>query len=637
MFGIERGRPGRAGDPIIVTGSSTGLGLETALHLAERGFRVFATVRNLASRPGRARRREGARRRARRAAARPGRPGEHRGGRDAVVAETGSVFGLVNNGGIGLRGAVEDSSEEEIGASSRRTCSAPSRSRGRCCRTCAQPAAAASSRSPRSAAGCPASACRSTARASSPRRGWPRALALELAPFGIQSIIVEPGIIKTPRWAEHRGTAEGARDESSPYYGLFWASEAIADRIVERSPTKPADVAAAVDDGADRRRTRACATSSAAGGVVIFLRRHLPQRLFERLYYGGQLRRLERNVDPALRPSQGGGTAVSRFLFTSGRSPATCSRRWRSPAHCASAATRSPSSAARPSARRSRARGSSCSRSSASTRSGRSAACAPIEAGGRQSAPVLRDWLVETIPDQVADLSRVARGVAARRDRHRPLDVGPDRRPARGRADPRRAVVDVHGPADPRARRARLGLRAAGAADGACPGAQRRDHPSHRIRRRAACGGAWTRSGPSTACGPLPEPVNALHRAAAALPGRERAELDYNRRDLPAERPLRRRLHLAPADAARDGGGAGGHPHRPAVGARRRQHARLGRAAPAARRRARASRDEPVEVIITTGRRARRRSSSASGRSRRTSTSRAGSTTASCCRAARRS
>ena len=35
---------------------------------------------------------------------------------------------------------------------------------------------------------------------------------------------------------------------------------------------------------------------------MIFLRRHLPQRLFERLYYGGQLRRLERNVDPALRP-----------------------------------------------------------------------------------------------------------------------------------------------------------------------------------------------------------------------------------------------------------------------------------------------------------------------------------------------
>ena len=37
-------------DSVLVTGSSTGLGLETALYLAERGFNVFAAIRDLSRR-----------------------------------------------------------------------------------------------------------------------------------------------------------------------------------------------------------------------------------------------------------------------------------------------------------------------------------------------------------------------------------------------------------------------------------------------------------------------------------------------------------------------------------------------------------------------------------------------------------
>ena len=50
MHRPKRGRPGRRGDTVIVTGTSTGLGLESALHLADHGFRVFATVRDPGSR-----------------------------------------------------------------------------------------------------------------------------------------------------------------------------------------------------------------------------------------------------------------------------------------------------------------------------------------------------------------------------------------------------------------------------------------------------------------------------------------------------------------------------------------------------------------------------------------------------------
>jgi NAD(P)-dependent dehydrogenase (short-subunit alcohol dehydrogenase family) len=302
MFGIDRGRRGKAGDPIIVTGSSTGLGLETALHLAEHGFRVFATVRDLASRPAVL---DAARERGveldvlRLDLADPATIEEAVG---AVVAETGGIFGLVNNGGVGLRGAVEDSSEEEIrrvfdtnvfGTITVTQAVLPHMRAAGCGRIVTITSVGGR---------VPGFGVSIYCASKFAEEGLAEGLAVELAPFGIQSIIVAPGIIKTPRWAENRGTAAGAQDVSSPYYGLFWASEAIADQIVEWSPTRPADVAAAVNAALTDQEPRLRYVVGRRAAAVIFLRRHLPQRVFERLYYGGQLRRLEGKVDPALLP-----------------------------------------------------------------------------------------------------------------------------------------------------------------------------------------------------------------------------------------------------------------------------------------------------------------------------------------------
>jgi NAD(P)-dependent dehydrogenase (short-subunit alcohol dehydrogenase family) len=302
MFGIDRGRPGKAGDPIVVTGTSTGLGLETALHLAEHGFRVFATVRDLASRPDVV---DAARERGveldvlRLDLADPATIEEAVG---AVVADTGGIFGLVNNGGVGLRGAVEDSSEEEIrrvfetnvfGAIAVTQAVLPHMRAAGCGRIVTVTSVGGR---------VPGFGVSIYCASKFAQEGLAEGLAVELAPFGIQSIIVAPGIVKTPRWAEHRGTAAAARDVSSPYYALFWASEAIADRIVERSQTTPADVAAAVTAALTDQQPRLRYIVGGGARVVVFLRRRLPERLFERLYYGGQLRRLERRIDPALLP-----------------------------------------------------------------------------------------------------------------------------------------------------------------------------------------------------------------------------------------------------------------------------------------------------------------------------------------------
>ena len=146
MRGMRNGRPGRAGDAVLVTGSSTGLGLETALQLAGEGFVVFATVRDLAQRQRRPGGRGRPRRRPRGAAARPRRR-RRASSRRCTPSSTrrAAIYALVNNAGIGLRGCVEDCSPDEIrDVFETNVLGTIAVTRAAICRTCARPAAAGS-------------------------------------------------------------------------------------------------------------------------------------------------------------------------------------------------------------------------------------------------------------------------------------------------------------------------------------------------------------------------------------------------------------------------------------------------------------------------------------------------------------
>jgi NAD(P)-dependent dehydrogenase (short-subunit alcohol dehydrogenase family) len=293
MHGIRKGRAGRPGDAVIVTGAATGLGLETALRLAREGFAVYATVRDPAQRTD-----------VLQAAAERGvelsvlrLDLDDRASIDeavgAVIAQSAAIFGLVNNAGVGLRGCVEDCTEEEIrrvfetnvlGTIAVTKTVLPLMRAAGCGRIVTVTSVGGR------VCGFGVSVYCASKFA---QEGLGEGLALELAPFGIQSVIVEPGIINTSRWHSHRGTAVAARDPASPYHDLFWASEAEADRIVERSPTRAADVAAAIHTALTAEQPRMRYVVGRGASIVIALRRHLPQTLFERLYFGSQLRRLE--------------------------------------------------------------------------------------------------------------------------------------------------------------------------------------------------------------------------------------------------------------------------------------------------------------------------------------------------------
>ena len=294
MSATSAGRPGRAGDAVIVTGAGTGLGRETALHLAQRGFRVFAGIRDQTA---------GADLQA--AAAERGTALEPvaldlldaasvKAAVAHVVAEAGAVYGLVNNAGIGLRGCLEDCSEEEI----RRLFEtnvlgtiAVTRAVVPHLRTSGRGRIVTISSVGGRVVGFGVTLYCATKFA---QEGLGEGLAQELAPFGIQSILVEPGMINTTRWSRHRGTAAAAADPGSPYHDLFWASEEIADRLVTRSPTRPEDVAATVGRALTAERPRMRYVVGRGASVVIGLRRHMPERMFERLYFGGHIRRVQR-------------------------------------------------------------------------------------------------------------------------------------------------------------------------------------------------------------------------------------------------------------------------------------------------------------------------------------------------------
>jgi NAD(P)-dependent dehydrogenase (short-subunit alcohol dehydrogenase family) len=216
-----------------------------------------------------------------------------------IVEANGTIFALVNNGGIGLRGCLEDTTDEEVrrlfetnvvGTVAVTRAVLPHMRAARRGRI-----VTITSVGGRISAFGVGLYCASKFA----QEGLTEALWQEVGHFGIRAVIVEPGIIKTERWGIHRGEAAGASDPQSPYYSLFRASEAAADRLVERSKTTPADVAETVHKALTAESPKLRYVVGRPAAVVIKLRRFLPERLFERIYFGSFQKRIGKEAGAA--------------------------------------------------------------------------------------------------------------------------------------------------------------------------------------------------------------------------------------------------------------------------------------------------------------------------------------------------
>lgn len=227
---------------ILVTGASTGIGQETALHLASKGHQVFAGVRS----PDTANELK-----------------ERNAGTDtpveiiqldvtdtdsvktcvdAIMEKCGRIDALVNNAGIGGGRAVEETPLEEVrevfetnyfGAVQMLLAVTPimrEQQGGRIVNM--------SSLAGRMVFGCHGH----YSAAKWALEGLSEALAFEMAEFNVRVALIEPGSVPTPAWEKGTPPPEDTKYGNSLQRLAGWATHTM------KNPAAPLDVAVAVAD-----------------------------------------------------------------------------------------------------------------------------------------------------------------------------------------------------------------------------------------------------------------------------------------------------------------------------------------------------------------------------------------------------
>jgi short-subunit dehydrogenase len=279
---------------VLITGASTGLGLEMAVSLAEQGFEVYASMRDLTGRA--ALDEETARRKVSLHVLQLDitNKDDIEQAVSTIVEQSGEIYGLVNNGGIGLRGYFEDLAEDEIqqifkvnvfGMMEMTRAVLPHMRAARRGRIVIISSIAGL---------IGALGLSSYCATKFAQEGFGESLAQEVMPFGIYVSLIEPAIIKNERWGVNRNIAKRALDPASPYSAWFREAERLADRLVDTSPTRAEHVVRVVHQALIAQRPKLRYMVGRRAGLVVALRRYLPRNFFDQLYFGTIVRRVTR-------------------------------------------------------------------------------------------------------------------------------------------------------------------------------------------------------------------------------------------------------------------------------------------------------------------------------------------------------
>ena len=227
----------------MVTGANSGIGRATAIHLAGQGHEVYGTVRDRA--------------RATKLQAMADQAGVNvhlvnldvaddasvRDGVSEILDRAGQIDVLVNNAGVGANAVVEEASPQDfLDVMNVNLCGAV-----RCIQAVApgmrarQTGCIVNITSVAGRFGAPAQAPYTASKWAF--EGMSEELAIELAPFGIRVVIVEPGVTKSAIFAKNTEMPNATGAYEAPYRRLFsFYAAGLANA------TDPFEVAAVIHD-----------------------------------------------------------------------------------------------------------------------------------------------------------------------------------------------------------------------------------------------------------------------------------------------------------------------------------------------------------------------------------------------------
>lgn len=267
---------------VLITGTSTGFGLVTTVELAKRGWNVIATMRDLGKRAG-----------LDRAVAAANVQGlvsveqldvTDPKSIDAAIARLDAqgrpLDAVVHNAGVAVGGAFEDLSEANIrrvmevnyfgvlALTQKLLPGFRARRRGRILIVSSESAFA----------GQPANSpyCASKWAV----EGWAESVAYELAPFGIDIILIEPGAYRTNIWE----SSPRVLPETSAYRPLLRHLEVTVDTYVAKSARDPIEVAKAIANALDAPRPRFRTAVGPTAKFMHLARGKLPSRTVRKIF-----------------------------------------------------------------------------------------------------------------------------------------------------------------------------------------------------------------------------------------------------------------------------------------------------------------------------------------------------------------
>jgi len=266
---------------VLITGSSSGIGLATSLYLARRGYTVWATMRNL-EKAGELRKIiESERLPIEIAQLDVCDDSSVKEAVTQIVQRSGRIDVLVNNAGYGLRGAIEEVSLDEWKRQFETNFYGVIR---------VTQAVLPQMRAQRSGAIVNVSSVlgRMAIPFSGPYvaskfalEGLTETLRYELAPWNIKVVLIEPGFIAT-NFQQNAQLAQAAQSKDSPYALFKQASGRRVQRNISRA-APPEKVAETIYRAITHPTPKLRYAVGRDARLVLPLRRFLPEGLFERI------------------------------------------------------------------------------------------------------------------------------------------------------------------------------------------------------------------------------------------------------------------------------------------------------------------------------------------------------------------